>query len=391
MSTEFQAGFPCPHMMMEEPVALSDDRRSLYPKSPISSAASVRVLLNDSIYVPSGGFLSRATLQSSSSGPYRILPCTQLNGPDANLLTIETQEGTSSVRLPIGERVRVDEVIRAIRLSEAYSLVEPSSLREALAFTEKNALGPSSYVRLSGGAVDSLGFDQKGSRGNQVYPGWELVNRKSVYPSLIPGLTTAPSRYIRFKTPVRGNPTIKVTYAAMPERCVRCGATYIENDYRFDLAGDAVTIRNEDLLYQACLKAVLTVKGSNPYHTGYGSEITKRVGLKLTGESAMLIRQDVQNALRQVQNLQSGQRKYQSVTNREFLYSIENVDVRPSAEDPTVFFVDVTIRNAANRPVNLTTVFSVPGTIALAGTNGQALGLETSGLSRSQSSRFLRE
>ena len=65
------------------------------------------------------------------------------------------------------------------------------------------------------------------------------------------------------------------------------------------------------------------------------------------------------------------------------------MSVRSSVDDPTIFFVDVVVRNASNKPVNITTVFSVPGTIALAGSNGKTLGLEPTGLTNSQSQRVL--
>jgi len=186
-----------------------------------------------------------------------------------------------------------------------------------------------------------------------------------------------------------GNPDIKVTYAAMPERCPRCQATYVENDYRFDLDGGVITIENENLLYQACLKALLTVRGSNAYHPGYGSSLLSRIGAKQARAAAAAIREDVINSLSRVQSVQNGQRKAQQVKDRERLYRINDVTVRPSADDPTVFFVEASVTNGTGQPVQLDIVYSAPGAVALAGSNGQVLGLETSGLSRAQSQRFL--
>ena len=216
--------------------------------------------------------------------------------------------------------------------------------------------------------------------------------RQDVYPSTTPrGLIPVPARYPQFMKSLSGNPTIKVTYAAMPERCPRCQATYVENDYRFDALGGITTIVNEDLLHQACLKAILTRQGSNPYHGSYGSQVISRIGAKQVRASATAIRQDIINSLSRVQNLQNGQRKYQQVKDRERLYRINSVSVRPSADDPTVFFIEVSVTNGTGIPVQLNTVFSAPGAVALAGSNGQALGLETTGLTRSQSQRFLQD
>ena len=389
MSVEVRAGWPCPHLVMEESVTLGEDRRTLQTRAPIGGAGSVRILVNSLQYVPSDGLNSAAVLTASRTGPYQISRCSGVNGPDANLLKITTGSGTANIRLPTGVRQTVATIQRTLRLSPANDLVSVSSSGGALSLTERNDTGHSSFIRVSERGAAALGFTQLGARGAQVYPAWELASREDVYPTTIPGVSIVKARYPKFRKPLRGNPTFKVTYAAMPERCPRCGGTYVENDYRFNPNGEIITIVNEDLLYQACLKAILTVQGSNSYHPAYGSKMTTRIGRKIVGASAALVKEDVTNALAKVQTLQSGQMRYQSVNSREMLYSIDTVDVRISTEDPTIFFVDVFVRNAAGKPVQLSTVFSVPGTIALAGSNNQPLGLEAAGLSRSQRQRLL--
>lgn len=390
MSLEIQAGHGCPHIVQEEPVLLGSDRRSLSTRAPIAGAASVRVLVNNSQYVPSSGLFSQAVLTSASAGPYRIQRCVGTVGPDGNLFTVTTGSGVVSVRLPEGDRVTLARIQRTLKLSGINDLVLVTEENGALSLVESQDAGPSSFIRVSGLGATSLGFLQTGARGQQVYPGWELLANEDIYPTVLPlGVRIVKARYPKFTEPLRGNPTLKVTYTAMPERCPRCNGTYIENDYRFDPQGDVITITNEDLLYQACLKAILTVQGSNPYHRSFGSKITTRIGHKLVGASAQLVKEDVINALGQVRTLQAGQKKAQNISNREFLLAVQSVEVRPSADDPTIFFVDVTVRNASNRVINLTTVFSVPGTIALAGSNNLPLGMETAGLSREQSQRFL--
>lgn len=390
MSLEVRAGWPCSHLVMEEPVSLSEDRRSLATKAPIAGSGSVRILVNDTQYVPSAGLYAQAVLTSSSASPYKVQRCKGVVGPDGNLFTVTTGSGTSTVRLLEGDRTTLAQVQKTLRLSEVSNLVNiGDNGAGSLSLIEKQNSGPASYIRVSGRGAASLGFEQTGARGVCLYPPWDLVAKKDVYPSSVAGVTLVPARYPKFTKPLRGSPQIKVTYTSMPERCPRCGGTYVENDYRFDPSGGILTIQNEDLLYQACLKAILTVQGSNPYHQQYGSKLTTRIGVKAIGASASLIKEDVRNALTQVQSLQTGQRKYQSVQNRELLYSIDNVEVRTSSDDPTVFLVDVVVRNASGTPIQLTTVFSVPGTIALAGTNNQVLGLERSGLSKEQSRRLL--
>jgi len=391
LSLEIRAGWPCSHMVQEEPVTLGADRRSIRTRAPVAGAGSVLVLANDSQYIPAGGLHSSATLVSSSAAPYQIRRCTGTVGPDGNLFTVTTSKGTASVRLTVGERVPLAQVQRDIRLvASAWDLVVASDENGSLKLVDRQVAGTQSFIRVAGLGATSLGFLQTGARGAEVYPPWDLVARQDVYPTVrTDGVVLVPARYPQFSSPLRGNPNFKVTYTAMPERCPRCMGTYVENDYRFDTEGKLFTVQNEDLLYQACLKAILTVQGSNPYHPRYGSKMTTRIGRKIAGASASLIREDVTNALRQVQATQQSQSKYQTVRNRERLYSVDNVDVRTSADDPTLFYVDVVVRNASGQPVRISTVFTVPGTIALAGSNGQPLGVERAGLSRTQKDRLL--
>jgi len=281
--------------------------------------------------------------------------------------------------------VQLGEVQRTLRLSATNDLVIVTDENSSLSLVERAEAGPSSFIRVSGGGSEALGFRQVGARGAQVYPGWGLESRLDVYPSIRNGAPALPIRYPKFTAPLRGNPTVKVSYVSSPERCPRCGGTFVENDWRFDPRGEVITIQDEDLLYQACLKAVLTVRGSNPFHPGYGSTVSSRIGSKALGASAALVREDVQRALQQVRSLQKRQRQYQPVTNRELLFSIQSVDVRTSEFDPTVFFLEVTVRNGSQKPVSLSTVFSVPGAVALAGAAGKPLGLETTGLTGSAS------
>lgn len=390
MSLEIQAGFPCPHLVIEEPVSLGDDRVTLQPKAAISGAGSVRILANDTQYIPPGGLYSQAVLVADTAGPYNIERCSGSSGPDANLFTLTTNGGTVSVRMPEGARVSLATIQRALRLSGVNDLVKISDRNGSLTLIESGAIGGESFIRVSGRAASALGFVQVGARGVMLYPPWGLVSQQDILPASYPaGVRYVPSRYPKFQRPVQGNPSFKVTYAAMPERCPRCSASYVENDYRFDYLGDIVTITDENLLYQACLKAILTVQGSNPYHLKYGSKIMTRIGQKLAGASASLIKEDITNALNQVKSLQTTQRKSQTVTEKEMLYSVQTVDVRPSAEDETVYFVDVVVRNASNQAISVTIVYSVPGSAALAGTNGLSLGLERTGLSADQSRTLL--
>jgi hypothetical protein len=387
VSREIQIGFPCPHLIIEEVVALGDDNRSLTTRAAVASTNSVRIMVNNEVYVPPAGLYSFAELQGSR-GPYRIEKCVGTGGPDGNLLVVTASGGTVNIDLPTSQRISAKKLLRLLKLSALNNLVTLKVVNGAITLVDNNNVGGESFVRVSGDGATALGFHQRGARGTMLYPGWTLASQPDVFPSAAPvGMIPVAARYPRFKKPVPKAADFKVTYVAMPERCPRCQATYIENDYRFDSTGAVRTIVNEDLLYQACLKAVLTEKGSNPYHTGYGSSIASRVGRKRMSSTATTLREDVILALQGVQGIQDGQRKFQQVTNRERLYRIEDVTVKPSGDDPTTLFVGMAVTNGSNKPISLNIVYSAPGAIALAGSNGLTLG--ASGMSKEQAQRFL--
>ena len=102
---------------------------------------------------------------------------------------------------------------------------------------------------------------------------------------------------------------------------------------------------------------------------------------------AQAIHEDVRTALGRMQALQKQQAKYQRVSLKERLYAIMSVEVLPHETDQTAFLVDVVVSNGTGEPVRLTIVFSVPGAVALAGTNNLTLGLDTTGLTVEESRR----
>ena len=366
-------------MLMEEPVVLGSDRRTIQLKAPIANRGAALILANDEDYLPAGGLYSPAQLYSTVSLPYRIQRCSGTLGPDNDLLRVVTNGGSVDIRMPTGTLSEQD-VLNTIR--SATTLVHPIIQSGKLVLTETGAKGPESYIRLAGAAASQLGFAQLGDRGREVYPPWQFAPTDSVYPAVNGPLRGYKQRVWQpqFTAPIKGNPTLKVTYVAPATRCPRCRGTYVENDYRFDLVGDPLVVRNDNLLYQMCLKALLTEKGSNPYHPTYGSSIMTRLGKKRGSAVALLMKDDISAALNAVKLTQTTQMKYQAVTGAERLVQVMGVDVKPKPNDPTVFFIQVTVMNASRKQIALSVVFTVPGAVALAGSNGRSLGMEPTGL-----------
>ena len=376
MSLDAQLAWPCPHLTVEEVVPLGPDRRSLDTRQPVAAAGQVRILVNDDFFIPRGGLLSAAVLSSSVSGPFDILV-------NEDTLTIESSSGTATLSFGVTgtTRLTTDAVVQRTAIA-GWTHVEVRNDNGYLVFVDNEKVGPSAFVKVSGTAAGALGFGQPNYSGNQrvaygreVYPGWDLYLRED----------TITNRFPRFRKPLRKNPMLKVSYAVPVQRCRRCRATFIENDYRFDANGNMILIQNEDLLYQAALKIMLTDKGSNPFFPWYGTTIRERIGSKALSGVASVLSEDVRKALSRVQALQTEQAKYQQVSFRERLYSVLAVNVKQHVQDPSTYFVEVSVQNASGQPISLNIVFTVPEVVALMGSNGLMLGTKSAGLGHTES------
>lgn len=383
MSLEFQLAWPCPHLTVEEVVPLESDRRSLRVRQPIATSGNVLVMLNDNtdLFIPRSGLNTAAVLSSAVSGPYDIRQ-------NEDTLVVETSGGSGSITFGAKNILRrsADQVVKAI-LNKNWDHVSVSNEKGYLVFVDTNTVGPAAFVKVRGTAASALGFGQPevsgrqwAAYGRELYPGWDLYMR--------PDEIT--NRYIRFRRPLQTNPMIKVTYSAPVQRCLRCQATFIENDFRFDQSGSSILIQNEDLLYQAALKILLTDRGSNPFHPWYGTSIRERIGTKALMGVSSVLSEDVRQALSRMQALQTEQAKYQRVTFKERLYGILGVNVKRHQQDPSTFLIEVTVQNASATPISLSIVYTVPEVVALMGTNGLMLGTKAAGLGTEEARTIFR-
>ena len=365
MSVDIRLAHPCPHLILEEPVVLGSDRRSLVTSSPVASANAVRVLVNDSIFVPSSGLYDQAVLPATVAGPYRVPVCDRS-------LTLSTSTHTATIELtPNADGfVYADRIARTLISSFPNASIGVDASGR-MSITDMGALGSASFVQVSGAGARWVGFvTQRGAVGRTVYPGWDIVGEP----------TSVLGRYPLFREPLRNNASFKVSYSTYPVRCRRCGATFVENDWEYSLQGDVLMIANEDLLVQEALKIILTRTGSNAYFPTYGTGIMDAIGKKALATTASEIKIQVRNALQLMGATQRTQAKFQQLSLEERIYTVNSVNVTQSADDPTVFLVDIVVTNASNKPVNVSIVYTAPGAVALAGTNGLSLGTQAVGL-----------
>lgn len=309
------------------------------------------IMVNDELTIPRYGLYSQAQLTSSRSGPYRILQ-------NESSLTITTQTQTATVELPLGTRVTTDSLVTLFNTALVDKDVIAENVNGHLMFSEVGSLGLQSEITIDGSASTLLGFVvQKRSRGRLLFPGWALHRRLSADGSVS-------ARYPKFSAPVRTNGIFKVNYVTSQSRCRRCASSTVENDWRTDSVGDVILVENENLLHQAALKILLTSKGTNAYFPEYGSSLKSRIGAKAVGAISSILNEDVRRALEIMQRTQAAQARYQTVSPKERLLSIESVQAVGDKNDPTRFYVDVRVVNASQEPVQLTVFYTVGGVSA---------------------------
>jgi hypothetical protein len=368
MSRDVQLAVPCPHIIGEERTVLSADRVTLQTKKPISGIGLLQVVVNDQYPVsPSIGIQSSGSLTSGKAEPYLITP-------GLNDLLVRTQDRSVALNLPTGYQsaAALAAVLNAaVADPKGRPFMVASVVNGVLNLKENTSFGTTSQVRVSGGATDGLGFlDQVGAVGQVVMPPFNLFSLSYQDPEGV----FENGYFIQFESPVRANYYFGITYQVVWHQCLRCRGTEVENDWRFDVDGAPLVVRNDNLLYQSCLKILLTELKSNIYYPWYGAGLMSLIGSKSNAASAVNIRQAVQQALSTLQNLQNQQSKYQKISPKERLYSVDNIGVKQSPSDPTVFLVDVSVRNYAMSPIDITIVYTAPGAYALPGTNKLSLG-----------------
>lgn len=359
MSADRQIDQVCPHEVSEEALYVYDDRMTVRPLRPISASGSVRVLLNNAIQCPFAGVHLPAKSSGTRRGPFSI---TSAN----NLLRLSLNQGApQTVVLPMVNKMGVPQI--AALLNERVPGVVFSVANDRLLFASRD-VGPGASIFLYGDstAAGLFGFTANHEyRGQTRVPGWTLVSDPSSLPD-------RPTRLIVFDQPLRsGSDFVEISYSTVAQECRRCGGTGYEHDWRYDINGNLVEIRDEGLLIQELQKNFYTLRGSNQFHTWYGTGLMDAVGKKLSagGFTQNFIVSDIQQAFSRWQKIKTQQEEklQQEVTDREYPLRLLSVNVEQSTQDPTVIFVSVTVQNRSSEPIQLTRGIRVPGSLPSGG------------------------
>lgn len=356
----------CPHLVAEEALYLSADRQTIRPLRPISSSTSVNVFLNHAVQVPSSGVQTSAKVTGVRRGPFTVS-----TGVNDTVQIIVNQGSPQTVMLPAVNKMSAIQV--AGRLNQQLTGVTFSVVNESLSVSTVTS-GPGSSILFTAASTASPLFGinvNREFRGQQLVPGWTLVTDPTT-------LADRPTRLVVFDTPLRSDSNfVELSYSTIREECRRCGGSGFENDWRFDVNGKQIEIRDEDLLIQELQKAFYTIRGSNPFHADYGTGLIEAIGKKLSagGFTQNLIVADIHQQFNQWQGIKKQQEESvgQPVSDREFPLRLLSVNIQQSSSDPTVIFVDITVQNRSNDPIQLTRGLKIPQALQLATSPVRAL------------------
>jgi hypothetical protein len=207
-------------------------------------------------------------------------------------------------------------------------------------------------------------------RGQQIFPSWSLINDPNT-------LNDRPTRLIVFDAPIDGtNDFFEINYVTVRQECRRCGGSGVENDWRYNSLGKVIETRNADLLVQEVLKGTYTVKGTNPFHTWYGTNLLEMIGKKAADRGLVqnLILSDLQDSFRRWQSIKKQQEEVvgQFVSDEEYPFRLLVVNLEPDTQDPTIIFVNALIQNrTSNQPIQVTRGLKLPAPLDILGSTIQ--------------------
>lgn len=199
--------------------------------------------------------------------------------------------------------------------------------------------------------------------GKQLFSGWDLVQD--------PTISLEDEKLLRFREPLYNqNPFIQVHYVTNAAFCRRCFGSRIEFDYTVK-NGTYETVENADLLSQELDKFLFTKIGSHFKWNWLGSGLVNRVGGKSNAAGTAInavLTTDIVQAFQTYQDVKSQQDNrfpFQKVSDAEFPYSLNNIDVVIPPDDPTIAVVSVDISTRSLQPIELKRVVGNPSPYTL--------------------------
>lgn len=365
MSFDRQIDQVCPHIVIDETLFVDQTRLIVRPIKPIATLNSVNLRLNGLFDVPSQGVQIPVQVQGTGIGPFNIVA-----GVNDTMVVKVNQGPPQVVKIPAAAQMPADKL--AGFLNFGVTGVQFGVVNNVYVSMQSAGVGYSASVWIDGASTvaPTIGLlTNHLYRGVNVNPGWSLV----LDPSSLPQL---PYRMIVFDQPLRSiGDFVELNYNTVRDQCRRCGGTGVEDDWRYGFNGDTGEVRDEALLIQEIEKIMFTVRGTNPFHTWYGTTLTETVGTKLAFGNFVqnLIVSDITTTFNRWQSIKNQQQLVvrQFVSDKEFPFRLLSVQLQQSTQDPTVIYVNVTIQNRSTQPIQISRGLKLPQPLDILGSTQQ--------------------
>lgn len=366
MSFDRQIDQICPHIVIDEAVFMDTTRQIVRPIKPIATLDSVNVRLNGLIDIPSFGVSLPVQVQATGLGPFNIK-----KGINDTLIVRVNQGPVQKVTVPASAQVPADKLAGFLNfgLTGVEFSVVPGGVHLQMQSSD-TGYAATVFIDAASTLAGTIGvLPNHLYRGVNAFPGWTLV----LDPTSIPQL---PFRMIIFDSPLRSvGDFVELNYNTVRNQCRRCGGTGVEDDWRYGFSGDTGEVRDEALLIQEIEKVMFTVRGTNPFHTWYGTTINETVGKKLAFGNFVqnLIVSDITTTFNRWQNIKTQQQNVvrQFVSDKEFPFRLLSVTIQQSTQDPTVIFVNISIQNRSTQPIQISRGLKLPQPLDLLGKTQQ--------------------
>lgn len=374
MSCDRKIDQVCPHLVLNESLFVGSDRQTIVPERPVAAVSSIRVFLNAEIEVPFDG----VGLSAQSRGTVEGLINIRTGVNDTFRLSINQKEDQVVVLPPLFG-VSMPQVVVLLNLGFNDEIVFSIVNNKVFFQTTLTGLSESVFIPDTSTLATALGIQtNREYRGRTNIPGWTVVGDPNT-------LEDRPTRLIVFNEPLAGGSEfVEISYTTIREECRRCGGSGVENDWRYDLAGEALCVRDEQLLIQELTKDFFSVAGSNPFHSWYGTDLIEMVGKKLSsgGFTQNFVVADLYTAFGRWKSVKTQQeeRVGQFVSDEEHPQRLISVDLEQSTKDPTVLFVNITVMNRSSKQIQLSRGLRLPLPIDLLGTSTQTAQARTAGI-----------
>lgn len=155
----------------------------------------------------------------------------------------------------------------------------------------------------------------------------------------------------------------EITYVTLKNTCPKCAGLESIDDISYDVRGGLRKNREEKLLLQNVEKWTVTEIGSNPFHQFIGTSLVTFLGDRVTDINflATKITQEINLTLQKFADMQNQYRLTgRAITDGETLENVENIQVAPDDDDPTILRADVTVIARSGRSVDFAQYLKIP-------------------------------